>query len=43
MQAMVASILVDTVNALDLQWPVVSDEDRRANARAREVLEAEPD
>ena len=43
MQAMVASILVNTVNALDLQWPVVSDEDRVANARAREVLEAEPD
>jgi hypothetical protein len=43
MQAMVASILVDTINGLDLSWPVVSDDDRRANEEARRKLEAEPD
>ena len=43
MQAMVASILVDTISAMDLQWPVVSDKDRQANAEARKLLEAEAD
>ena len=43
MQAMVARILVDTINALDLQWPTVSDEEREANAKARAKLESEPD
>jgi PPK2 family polyphosphate:nucleotide phosphotransferase len=43
MQAMVVKILVDTVQSLDLQWPAVSDDDRRANAQARAALEAEPD
>jgi hypothetical protein len=41
MQAMVASILVDTIDSLDLQWPTVSDADREANAKARAQLEAE--
>ena len=43
MQAMVAAILVDTINSLDLQWPTVSDKARAANAKARERLEAEAD
>ena len=43
MQAMVVTILVDTIESLDLQWPVVSDKDREANAKARAALEAEPD
>jgi PPK2 family polyphosphate:nucleotide phosphotransferase len=41
MQAMVATILVDTIEGLDLQWPIVSDEERAANAKARRELEAE--
>jgi len=43
MQAMVAAILVDTIDALKLAWPVVSDSDRAANAAAREALDAEAD
>jgi PPK2 family polyphosphate:nucleotide phosphotransferase len=43
MQAMTVSVMVDTINSLDLQWPVVSDAARQANAAARELLEAEPD
>jgi polyphosphate kinase 2 (PPK2 family) len=43
MQAMVVSILVDAIQSLDLQWPTVSDADRKANAKARKALEAEPD
>jgi Short C-terminal domain/Phospholipase_D-nuclease N-terminal len=43
MQAMVAAIVVDTIGALDLQWPTVSDAEREANAKARAALEAEPD
>jgi PPK2 family polyphosphate:nucleotide phosphotransferase len=43
MQAMVARILVDTISALDLQWPTVSDAEREANTEARAQLEAEPD
>jgi PPK2 family polyphosphate:nucleotide phosphotransferase len=42
MQAMVAAILVDTIESLDLQWPTVSDKEREANAQARRQLEAEP-
>ncbi len=42
MQAMVAAILVDTIESLDLQWPTVSDGEREANAQARRQLEAEP-
>ena len=43
MQAMTVSIIVDTINSLNLQWPTVSDDDREANAKARQRLEAEPD
>jgi PPK2 family polyphosphate:nucleotide phosphotransferase len=43
MQAMVVSIIVDTINSLDLRWPSVSDAEREANVKARLVLEAEPD
>ena len=43
MQAMAAAILVDTITSLDLHWPVVSDKDREANAKARRTLEAETD
>jgi PPK2 family polyphosphate:nucleotide phosphotransferase len=43
MQAMVARILVETIGALDLHWPTVSDEEHRANAAARAQLEAEAD
>ncbi len=41
MQAMTAAILVDTIGALGLSWPTVSDSDRAANEAARAVLEAE--
>jgi PPK2 family polyphosphate:nucleotide phosphotransferase len=41
MQAMTAKILVDTIGALDLSWPTVSDTDRAANDAARAALEAE--
>ena len=43
MQAMTAAILVDTIGALGLSWPTVSDADRAANEAARAVLEAEPE
>jgi PPK2 family polyphosphate:nucleotide phosphotransferase len=43
MQAMTVSVIVDTIHSLDLQWPVVSDAGRQANAEARALLEAEPD
>jgi PPK2 family polyphosphate:nucleotide phosphotransferase len=43
MQAMVAAILVDTIESLDLQWPTVSDREREANAQARQQLDAEPE
>lgn len=43
MQAIVARILVDTIQSLGLSWPEVSAEDREANAEARRQLEAEPD
>jgi PPK2 family polyphosphate:nucleotide phosphotransferase len=43
MQAMVVTIIADTINALDLNWPTVSDDDRAANAKARAELEAEQD
>jgi PPK2 family polyphosphate:nucleotide phosphotransferase len=41
MQAMVAAILVDTIDSFDLQWPTVSEKEREANAKARQELEAE--
>jgi PPK2 family polyphosphate:nucleotide phosphotransferase len=40
-QALVAAILVDTIHALDLQWPTVSAADHEANAAARRELDAE--
>jgi hypothetical protein len=43
MQAMVASILVDTITSLALEWPTVSDDERVANAAARRELEGEDD
>jgi len=43
MQAMVAAVLADTIESLDLAWPTVSDKDREKHAEARKKLEAEPD
>ena len=43
MQAMAAAVIVDAIEALDLQWPTVSDADRAANDAARALLEAESD
>jgi PPK2 family polyphosphate:nucleotide phosphotransferase len=43
MQAMTAAIIVDTITSLGLEWPTVSDKDREDNAKARKVLEAEPE
>jgi hypothetical protein len=40
---MVASILVDTIESLALEWPTVSDDERVANAAARRELEGEDD
>ena len=42
-RAMVAAILVDTIESMDLRWPTVSEAQRAANAAARQQLEAEPD
>jgi PPK2 family polyphosphate:nucleotide phosphotransferase len=42
MQALTAAILVDTIEALDLRYPTVSDKDRERNEEARRLLEAEP-
>lgn len=42
-QALVAALVADTIEGLDLRWPTVTDADREANARARAALEAEPD
>ena len=41
MQAMVAKILSSTIESLELDWPVVSEEARRDNAEARKRLEEE--
>jgi PPK2 family polyphosphate:nucleotide phosphotransferase len=41
MQAIAARILVQTIDALGLTWPEVSEKDRAANAEARTKLEAE--
>jgi PPK2 family polyphosphate:nucleotide phosphotransferase len=43
MQAMAVSVIVETIHTLDLQWPIVSDAARQANADARIMLEAESD
>ena len=41
MRAIVARILVETIKALGLTWPEVSDEDRAKHAEARRQLTAE--
>jgi PPK2 family polyphosphate:nucleotide phosphotransferase len=41
-QALVARILVETIQGLDLQWPTVSEKEHQANLEARKKLEAEP-
>jgi PPK2 family polyphosphate:nucleotide phosphotransferase len=41
MQAMVATLLVDLIESLGLDWPQVSDDERAANDRARAELLAE--
>jgi PPK2 family polyphosphate:nucleotide phosphotransferase len=41
-QALVARILVETIQALDLSWPEVTEQERKANLGAREKLEMEP-
>jgi PPK2 family polyphosphate:nucleotide phosphotransferase len=43
MQAMVAAILVDTIESLELSWPEVSEQAQVANAEARRKLAAEPE
>jgi polyphosphate kinase 2 (PPK2 family) len=43
MQAIVARVLVETIQGLGLSWPEVSEKDRAANAEARKQLEAESD
>jgi PPK2 family polyphosphate:nucleotide phosphotransferase len=43
MQAIVARVLVETIQGLGLSWPEVSEKDRAANAEARKVLDAEKD
>jgi PPK2 family polyphosphate:nucleotide phosphotransferase len=43
MQAFAASVIVDAIRSLDLQWPTVSEADRAANEEARLLLEAEPE
>jgi PPK2 family polyphosphate:nucleotide phosphotransferase len=43
MQAMVVKIIAQVIEALDLNWPTVSEDEREANREARKVLEAEPD
>jgi PPK2 family polyphosphate:nucleotide phosphotransferase len=43
MQALVAAVVADTIEGLDLRWPTVTDAARAANARARDALETEPD
>jgi PPK2 family polyphosphate:nucleotide phosphotransferase len=40
-QALVAAILVDTIDGLGLHWPDVSEEEHSANLEARKRLEAE--
>jgi PPK2 family polyphosphate:nucleotide phosphotransferase len=40
-QALVVNVLVETIRALDLRWPEVSEAEHRANLEARKTLEAE--
>ena len=39
--AEVDAIIVDTIGSLALEWPTVSEEERKANAKARAELKAE--
>jgi hypothetical protein len=41
-QALVAAILVHTIDGFDLQWPQLRPEAHEANVAARRRLEAEP-
>jgi PPK2 family polyphosphate:nucleotide phosphotransferase len=41
-QALVAAVIVETLAALDLRWPEVSEAEHAANLEARAELEAEP-
>jgi len=41
-QALVAAVLIQKLQSLDLRWPSVSPEQHDANVRARAELEAEP-
>jgi PPK2 family polyphosphate:nucleotide phosphotransferase len=41
-QALVAAVLVETLESLDLRWPEVSAAEHAANLEARRRLEAEP-
>ena len=41
-QALVALVIVEAVNSLDLHWPEVSGKEHEANLEARRTLEAEP-
>jgi hypothetical protein len=43
MRALAAGVIVGAVSSLGLSWPEVSDEERAANAQARQALEAEAD
>ena len=40
-QALVAAVLVDTIEGLDLRWPTVSPAEHEANVAARSELDAE--
>ena len=42
-QALVARILVDTINDLEMHWPEVSPKEHEANVEARKQLDAEVD
>jgi len=42
-QAFAVSVIVETLNSLDLRWPVASAEAHEANLAARQRLDAEPD
>ncbi len=41
--ALISSIIVETIEGLGLDWPQVSEEERKANAEARRQLAAEED
>jgi PPK2 family polyphosphate:nucleotide phosphotransferase len=41
--ALIAAIVVESIESLGLDWPAVSEDERKANAAARRQLEAEED